>query len=69
MTLNRFYRNNGDGTFEEAAARAGVAGEDAIAMGYVSFFFDYDNDAWPDILRTNLANWPIVKTRGLGKKS
>ena len=25
---------------------------------YVSFFFDYDNDTYPDILMTCLARWP-----------
>src|SRR6202035_3609613 len=30
---NRLYRNRGDGTFEEVAARAGVAGNMSICKG------------------------------------
>ncbi|MBM3791487.1 MAG: VCBS repeat-containing protein, partial [Acidobacteria bacterium] len=58
MTLNRLYRNRGNGTFEEVANRAGVDGADHISTGYVSFFFDYNNDTHLDILRTSLAPWP-----------
>jgi len=58
MTTNRLYRNKGDGTFEEVAKRAGVLGADHISTGYVAFFFDYNNDTYPDILRTSLAPWP-----------
>jgi hypothetical protein len=43
---NRLYRNNGDGTFTDVTARAGVAGDGygmAVAVG------DYDNDGWDDL--------------------
>jgi len=58
MTTNRLYRNKGDGTFEEVAKKAGLLGTDHISTGYVSLFFDYNNDTYPDILRTSLAPWP-----------
>jgi len=60
QTVNRLYRNLGDGTFEEVAAAAGVDGARHVTTGYVSFFIDLDNDGWPDILRTALAPWDDV---------
>jgi tetratricopeptide (TPR) repeat protein len=59
-TLNRLYHNKGDGTFDEVAATAGVAGADHISTGYTCFFVDYDNDADLDILRASLAPWRDV---------
>ncbi len=59
-TLNRLYRNKGDGTFEERAAEAGVDGKDHLSDGYVAFFVDVDNDLDQDILRTSLAPWEEV---------
>jgi hypothetical protein len=48
---NRLYRNRGDGTFEEMAARLGVADvnspESGVSMGAV--FGDYDNDGFEDL--------------------
>ena len=48
---NRLYRNRGDGTFEEAADRFGVADvnqrETGVSMGAV--FGDYDNDGFEDL--------------------
>jgi hypothetical protein len=44
---NRLYRNRGDGTFEERAAAAGVAGADKMVKG--AAWIDYDNDDWPDL--------------------
>jgi hypothetical protein len=49
---NAFYRNNGDGTFEEATGEAGLAtGGDFYSMGVVSF--DYDGDGDVDIYVAN----------------
>jgi enediyne biosynthesis protein E4 len=46
------YRNRGDGTFEEVAAKAGVANsEHRLGMGVV--WADYDNDTWPDLFVAN----------------
>jgi tetratricopeptide (TPR) repeat protein len=63
-TRNRLYRNRGDGTFVEVAEQAGVAGGGGRRVGYVAFFFDYDNDLDLDILHTALAPWDQV-LRGL----
>lgn len=44
---NFLYHNNRDGTFTEVAKAAGVPGS---ARGFATWFFDYDNDGWPDVL-------------------
>ncbi len=49
---NRLYRNRGDGTFEDATARAGVAGQEGEAVGPLAF--DYDNDGRTDLYVTYL---------------
>ncbi|MDX1642790.1 MAG: CRTAC1 family protein [Thermoanaerobaculia bacterium] len=49
---NRFYRNQGDGTFEEATEAAGLDdGGYGYSMGVVSF--DYDRDGAPDLYVAN----------------
>jgi len=46
------FRNRGDGTFDEVAAKAGVDNrEKRKGMGVV--WGDYDNDGWPDLFVTN----------------
>ena len=47
---NLLYHNNHDGTFTEVAHDAGVLGN---GRGFAAFFFDYDNDGWPDIFVTS----------------
>jgi hypothetical protein len=41
------YRNNGDGTFSEVTAKAGLARASGYMMTAVGA--DFDNDGWPDI--------------------
>ncbi len=48
---NALYRNNGDGTFTDVAASAGVALGDRVCVG--ATFFDYDNDGRPDLYVTS----------------
>lgn len=48
---NRLYRNDGDFSFTEIAAEAGVAAgntEDSIVVD--ALWFDFDNDGWEDLL-------------------
>lgn len=43
---NFLYHNNRNNTFTEVAESAGVAGP---VRGFPTWFFDYDNDGWPDL--------------------
>ena len=47
---NLLYHNNHDNTFTEVAHKAGVPGN---GRGFAAFFFDYDNDGWPDLFVTS----------------
>ncbi len=55
---NRLYRNEGGFRFQEVSRAAGVT--QPPHNGYVAFFTDYNNDAWPDLLVTSLAPWDAV---------
>jgi hypothetical protein len=52
------FHNKGDGTFEEVGVVSGAAldGNGATFAGMGVDFADYDNDGWPDIVVTDLAN-------------
>ena len=45
------YRNQGDGTFRDVSASAGIAAHPGKGLGVT--FNDYDLDGWPDILVAN----------------
>ena len=47
---NFLYHNNHDNTFTEVALQAGVQ---APTHGFATWFFDYDNDGWPDLFVTS----------------
>ncbi len=47
---NFLYHNNGNNTFTEVADKAGVAHSWA---DFTAWFFDYDNDGWPDLFITS----------------
>lgn len=53
---NKLFRNKGDGTFEEVAARAGVEGVQKTCKG--AQWIDYDNDGYPDLFATYLDATP-----------
>ena len=44
--------NNHDSTFTDVAPQAGVQ---ASGHGFAAWFFDYDNDGWPDLLASSYA--------------
>jgi len=44
---NFLYRNNGNRTFTEISEEAGAPGPE---RGFPTWFFDYDNDGWDDLL-------------------
>ena len=52
---NFLYHNNGDGTFTEIARQAGVQ---APWFSFATWFFDYDNDGWPDLFVNSYFNSP-----------
>jgi hypothetical protein len=47
---NQLYHNNGNGTFTNVTAKAGV-GDTGLCLG--SVWGDYDNDGWPDLYVVN----------------
>jgi hypothetical protein len=48
---SHFFHNNGDGTFTDRTAAAGLAGEYGAALGVATA--DYNNDGWIDIHVSN----------------
>jgi hypothetical protein len=60
---NRLYHNNGDGTFTDVTARAGVGGK-GYGMGCA--FADYDNDGFVDIYVTNVGPNVLYHNNGDG---
>ena len=54
---NALYRNEGDGTFADATASAGVAA--AHIDGFITFVLDYDNDGRLDLF---VGNWSQYET-------
>jgi hypothetical protein len=61
------YRNNGDGSFTDVAAALKLT---APAAGFSCWFWDYDNDGWPDIYATGYLSdvSDVIATR-LGRPS
>src|SRR5438132_855127 len=55
--LNLLYHNNGDGTFTDVTAKAGVPGGGWSAS---AGFFDYDNDGKLDLFVTRYLDWDIA---------
>jgi hypothetical protein len=60
---NVLYRNNGDGTFSDVTAKAGVA-DGRNSMG--AAFGDYDNDGFVDLMVTNYVSFHLDKLPGFG---
>jgi enediyne biosynthesis protein E4 len=62
------YRNKGDGTFEENGLASGMAadGEGRTFAGMGVDFADYNNDGWPDLVITDLANQMYALSRNHG---
>ncbi len=53
---NVLYRNNGNGTFTDVTAEAGVA---AGGWSASAGFFDYDNDGYLDLFVTRYLDWDV----------
>src|SRR5262249_13042023 len=52
---NRLFHNNRDGTFTDVAADLGVV---QPWRSFSCWFFDYDNDGWPDLFVAGY-NWRL----------
>jgi enediyne biosynthesis protein E4 len=60
---NVLYHNNGDGTFTDVTAQAGVAaGGWSVSAG----FLDYDNDGKLDLFVTRYLDWSIPGSKSCG---
>jgi hypothetical protein len=47
------YHNEGNGLFVDEAPQSEVGRASLITLGFGCFFFDYDNDGWPDLFVAN----------------
>lgn len=61
---NILYHNNGDGTFSDVTAKAGVA---AAGWSVSAGFFDYDNDGHLDLFVTRYLDWTPEKSKTCGR--
>ena len=57
---SNLYRNNGDGSFDEAVHRYGIGGNTRY-MGWGVSFLDFDNDTWPDLFMVNGHVYPELE--------
>jgi len=62
---NTLYHNNGDGTFTDVTARAGVA---ASGWSTSAGFFDMDNDGRLDLFVTRYVDWTFQNNRYCGER-
>ncbi|MGH9580961.1 MAG: CRTAC1 family protein [Terriglobales bacterium] len=63
-TGHALYRNQGDGTFVDVTAKAGVASEGQYGMGVAAA--DYDGDGWTDIFVTGFGRNILYRNLGNG---
>ncbi|PYS25195.1 MAG: CRTAC1 family protein [Acidobacteria bacterium] len=59
---NTLYHNDGKGSFTDVSYAAKVAAVSLPYVGWGTWFFDYDNDGWPDLLVINGHVYPQLPT-------
>ena len=63
---NVLYHNNGNGTFTDVTAKAGVA---AGGWSASAGFFDFDNDGKLDLFVTRYLDWSLVTSKSCAKQT
>jgi hypothetical protein len=61
------YHNNGDGTFTDVTAKAGVGDEGNWSTS--AGWFDYDKDGWLDLVVTNYLDWSPKNNLWCGERA
>ena len=61
------YHNNGNGTFTDVTAKAGVADEGQWSTS--AGWFDYDKDGWLDLVVTNYLEWTPKSNLWCGERT
>jgi enediyne biosynthesis protein E4 len=54
------YRNDGGGNFTDVSYQTGIAQDGIPFLGWGTWFFDYDNDGWKDLMMINGHVYPQV---------
>jgi hypothetical protein len=62
-TCSKLYRNRGDGTFEDATAKAGIH---ACGWGITAMWADLDSDGFPDLVIGGAGATSVWKNNGNG---
>jgi hypothetical protein len=63
---NTLYRNDGEASFSDVSARAGIATLTLPFLGWGTGFLDFDNDGWPDLFVANGHVYPGVDKEDWG---
>ncbi len=65
LNADKLFRNRGDGTFEDATGRAGLAGFPG-GYGHGAAVGDFDGDGRPDLFVTRWRSYALYRNRGDG---